>query len=61
MEKKRIDSVAERVNQLAKRPVGVIPIGNRYVRPILQHLVRFEQWLKESLKENLKGPGPRRR
>ena len=61
MNKKRIDSAAERVNQSAKRPVGVIPIGNRNVRPSLQHPVRLQQWLKESLRENLRGPGPLRR
>ena len=60
-EKKRIDSTAERVNQSAKTPAEVVPIGNRNVRPSLQHPVKLRQWFKESLKENLRGPGPLRR
>ena len=60
-EKKRIDSAAERVNQSAKMPVGVIPNGNRNVKPSLQHPVRLRQWFKESLKESPKDLGTLRR
>ena len=60
-EKKRIDSVAGRVNQSAKRPVEVVPVGNKSVKPSQRHLVRLQQWLKESLRENLRGPGLLRR
>ena len=61
MEKNRIDSVAGRVNRSVKRPVEVVPVGNKSVKPSQRHLVRLQQWLKESLRENLRGPGPQRR
>ena len=43
MEKKRIDSVVERVNQSARTPVKAIPIGNRNERLNLQRLVKLQQ------------------
>ena len=42
-EKKRIDSVAGRANQSAKRPVEEILVGNRSVRPNERHLERLRQ------------------
>ena len=43
MEKKRIDSAAERANQSVRTPVEVIPIGNRNVKLSLQDLVKLQQ------------------
>ena len=60
-EKKRIDFEAGRVNQSAKRLVEVDPVGSKSVKPSQRHLGRLQQWLKESLRENLKGPGPLRK
>ena len=43
MEKKRIDFVVERENQLARMPAEVIPVGNRNARRNLQRLVKLQQ------------------
>ena len=43
MEKKRIDSTAERAGQSAKTLEEVIPIGNRNVKLSLQGLVKLQQ------------------